>query len=246
MKKMFIMAISALALVACLPEDLNNTSDGDDSNDNGTGTSSLSADIELTYSSAAPGDYPLGIRAEVTATAGSEYVVKLGDEVIESGSMPPNPILQGPASGLTDGNNKRLVYFAIGEPGTKTVSVSITKNNETETASDTVTVGNVYEQNDNFYGSTLNPSDFNSCQGCHSPAPNTSSFCQFKNWDKVQNVSDPYRVANAPANTDPTPGSGMTGGEYSHSDGVKWTQDSAKHFRMLELVYRMRNDTGCS
>ena len=245
MKKLFIMAISALALVACLPEDLNNTSDGDDSNDNGTGTSSLSADIELTYSSAAPGDYPLGIRAEVTATAGSAFVVKLGDEIIESGTMPPNPILQGPASGLTDGNNKRLVYFAIGSPGTKTVSVSIVKNDETETASDTVTVGNTCEENDNFYGSTLNPSDFNSCQGCHAPSPNTTSYSDFKTWDKVQNTSDPYRVANAPANADLTPESTTGRKVYSHDGKQKWSQDSAKHFRMLELVYRMRNDFSC-
>jgi hypothetical protein len=247
---MFIMAISALALVACLPEDLNNTSDGDDSNDNGTGTSSLSADIILTVDNTANTDYPLAVKAEITATAGSTYEVKLGDTVVESGNMPSNTLLQGPASGITDGNNKRLVYFVIGEAGTHSVNLTIGKDGETETDSQTLTISSgSCVINSSFYENESLSANF-SCGNCHESGGTASFIIDGSSITTIANVpkfngSDPYLFANMPANLDRTPGDNTFGGEYSHSGGQRWAPDSEAHFRVLELAYRIRNDFSC-
>ena len=226
-------------------------STGSNSGSSGGGESSsaLSADVRLMTNGDANGDFPLGIKATITATAGSTYTLKLGDDVIESGAMPTNALLQGPASGITDGNNKRLVYFVIPQSGTQQVSLTIAKGGLTATDSETISIASNCESNDSFYINEELADNF-SCGGCHEAGGTASFIIDGSSLATISNVpkfngSDPYVLANTPANLDRTPGANTFGGEYSHSGGVRWSPDSVAHFRTLELAYRVRNDFTC-
>jgi hypothetical protein len=249
MKKIFIAVFAACSLVACLPE--VGTGGADSNGDsNNTDSGPLSADIMLTTDNSATTNYPLAVKAEITASAGSTYEVKLGDTVIESGNMPSNALLQGPFSGITDGNNKRLVYFVIGESGEHEVSVVIEKNDEIVTDSESLTIGAAScDNNPSFYENENLSSNF-SCGDCHESGGTASFIIDGSSVTTIAavpkfNAADPYIFANTPANLDRTPGDNTFGGEYSHSGGVRWSPDSEAHFRVLELAYRIRNDFSC-
>ena len=246
-----IVFMFALSLTSCFPE-AENDLDQDDSG-SGFAVSTGPATIKLVTSDLNRSDYPIAVKAVITASAGAAYDLKLGDESIASGLMPPNPILQGPASGITDGNNVRLVYFVVAEPGAHTVTLTETLDGEVET--DTAVLSNVgarCEANSDFYSneSAIGPSVFTECEQCHSEQGTATFDIDGSTYGSIASTrtlteTDYFKFAHMPANMDPTPGEGMNGGEFNHSGGLRWPQDSATHFRVMELAYRAAENFTC-
>lgn len=208
----------------------------------------LSVDLALGVSSPSNIDYPLTVRARIEGGKGSEYALSLNDTLIESARLPAKGTFNGgPFSGTEGPTNYRYAYFVIGEPGEHTVSVSLSRDEETVRASQLLTVGPVCDANENFYAQANLMSRF-SCGNCHEPGGTASFEIDGSSYASISQVkkyagSQPYVMANMPANLDPTPAG--FGGELNHSGGQKWVEGSTTHVRMLELAYRVSTDFNC-
>lgn len=246
-----IILVLAISLSSCFPEVENDLDQGN--TDLEVEVSSGPASLQLTTSNLERSDYPIAVKATITASAGAAYYLKLNNDTVASGFMPPTPILQGPASGLTDGNNLRLVYFVVAEPGNHTVTLTETLNGEVET--DTAVLSNVgarCEANSDFYSneSAIGPSVFTECEQCHSEQGTATFDIDGSTYGSIASTrtlteTDYFKFAHMPANMDPTPGEGMNGGEFNHSGELRWPQDSATHFRVMELAYRVSQSFTC-
>lgn len=251
MASRFLILLFTLSLVSCFPEVENDL--GKEDTGSSFAVSTGPASIKLTTSSLDRSDYPLAVKAEVTASAGAAYEVKLGDETIASGLMPPKPILQGPASGLTNGNNVRLVYFVVAEPGTHTVTLTEILDGKVETDKAILdNIGARCEANSEFYinESAIGPRFFTVCEDCHSEKGEATFSIDGSTYGKIASTrtltETEYLVfAHMPANFDPTPGNKMYGGELKHSGELRWPQDSTTHFRVMELAYRVNQSFIC-
>jgi hypothetical protein len=134
------------------------------------------------------------------------------------------------------------------------VTVTISRDGESVTDSETMDVGPTCQDNSSFYINEEMDDNF-SCGDCHEDGGDASfvidgtSFTTmlntFNDTTKLSSASDPYVFANMPAMVDRTPGLNTFGGEYNHSDGLKWPADSGTHFRVIELAYRINEGFSC-
>lgn len=242
-----LVLMSALWVSACLPELT------EDDSGNGTQNSSTSDDLtvelQVTATSPVNSDFPYAAKASITGTKGAAYTLKIGDTVLETGNLPSvGAFVGGPFSGSEGSVNTRLVYFVVGEAGSKTLSVEVTKGGETATDSLAISSeGSVCEANENYYANEGFSSDFN-CTSCHSPSGTASFTIDGSSYASISSTTkyssnNPYIMANMPANLDPTPEG--NGGELNHSGNLRWAQDSSTHMRMLELAYRASTGFSC-
>jgi hypothetical protein len=245
--RLFILLFT-LTLVSCFPKVENDLDKVDASNEGGE-TLGGAASLVITSADLDGSDYPLAVKATVIATAGSQYEIKLGDQIVESGNMPVKPKPQGPFSGISDGNNERWVFFVIGESGRHTVTLTETLNGEVETDTALVTIGDDCEENTDFFEneSALSSANF-SCTGssCHSGTAfdlDTSNFDSLKVSD-IFGRSTYMNFAHMPAELDVTPYA--VGGKLDHTGDVKWQPGTATHFRAMETAYRAVENFTCS
>lgn len=247
MKVSVVSLFVCISLVGCLPE---SPLSPDEDSGAGGGESSGELTVDLTLGTSSPSniDYPVTVRARIEGSKGAQYELSLNDSVIESARLPSTGTnIGGPFSGTEGPTNYRYVYFVIGEPGGHRIDVSLTRGDETVLTTESLTIGSVCDANENFYAQANLSTRF-SCGNCHEPGGNASfiidgsSYASIAQTDKYTS-SNPYIMANMPANLDPTPEG--RGGELVHSGGEKWTQSSPTHIRMLELAYRVANDFSC-
>jgi len=244
MNKWFVMPLAALLLSGCFlveepPADDEDDSDKDTDPVSGEMITSLTVEKGTTPN----GDFPVAAKVTMRAVAASEYELRLNGELIESGNMPATAIVTGPFSGIETTDNIRLTYLTFAQAGDNIVELKIIKDDESETLSTTVNIGNQCSgENENFFASEVQAS-FDECRDCHTQVPDNSSFATLKTWDKIQNTSDVYYVAHAPARFDTMPQA--NGGAYSHSDGKRWSPGSSEHLRVIEMLYRMDSDFSC-
>jgi hypothetical protein len=239
-----------IALTGCFPEAENDLGkDEDNTPDDGGSSLGGTASLVLTTADLDGSDYPLAVKAQIIASAGAQYEIKLNDQVVETGDMPAEPKPQGPFSGITDGNNERWVFFVIPEAGSHTVTLTETLDNEIETDTANIVLGTACEENADFFEneSAFGLSDLSCAGSCHSNSGtafiiDSTSFSTLKT-SEIFTRSNYINFAHMPAELDVTPYA--TGGKLVHSGGVKWTTASATHFRAMETAYRIAEDFVC-
>ena len=250
MIRVLILTLVAFLTIGCIPEKPAGPSDEEPEEESSV-TGDEPMEVTLNVQMGSGSHFPRAVKATFTGTIGTTFEVKVNGTLMESGTMPVVGMREGgPFAGFEGTRNQRIAYVVLPQDGTNTVSVSVIRGSEVAEDSVDVEVVGTCSENLQVYADEGHNTRFNDCEGCHAPEPSNASFDTLKTWDKVQNTSDPFVVANAPANADLTPGLRMEnrdtpGGEYNHSDGQKWGQDTSTHFRVLELVYRMRTDFVC-
>ncbi len=242
----FSILLLALLLQGCFvevdPGDVTNDKT-DTTDDNEQEAGELITSLTVLKGDTPDGDFPLAVRVTMRGAVASQYELRLNGELLESGNMPATAIVTGPFSGQDTNDNYRLTYVTLGQAGDNEIELTLTKEGVSEKRAITVNLGNQCSgENENWFAANVQ-SSFNGCTDCHTDVPDNSSFAALKTWDKIQNSSDLYYVAHAPANFDTMPEA--NGGNYSHSDGRKWQPNSSEHLRVIEMLYRMDADFTC-